>query len=94
MVKAVTFIKWIIVGEEGSKDIILLNHERIHLAQWKELWYIGFIVLYYLNSIYWFLRTFSFMKAYCYNMFEVEAYNNQCDMGYVESRAKFAWKDS
>lgn len=71
---------------------MLINHERIHLAQQRELWVIGFYILY----IYYFLKKFKrhkdFFTAYCSNCFELEAYYNDTNMSYLKNRQPHAWK--
>lgn len=68
-----------------------INHEKIHTAQMKELWYIGFYILYFIEWVY--RLVFHTSTAYRGISFEVEAYNNQYDYDYLEHRAKYAqWK--
>lgn len=68
-----------------------INHEKIHSAQMRELWYIGFYILYLIEWIY---RLFCHTRtAYRGISFEVEAYEHQYDNDYSENREKFAqWK--
>lgn len=70
---------------------VTLNHEAIHTAQMKELWYVGFYLLYVLE---WIGRLFiSPSTAYRGLSFEREAYDNQGNMDYLASRKPFAmWK--
>lgn len=71
---------------------VLLNHEKIHTAQMKELWYIGFYLLYILM---WFKNLLIYKsnhEAYRNIAFEKEAYNNEDDPVYLVFRKKFAWK--
>lgn len=76
-----------------QKDITaeLLNHERIHSAQMKELGYVFFYVAYILE---WLFRICSGDKnAYLNLSFEREAYRNQRDATYLRSRKWFAmWR--
>ena len=70
-----------------------LNHEKIHLAQQRELLLVGF---YFLYAFYWlkarlFLRM-SNHEAYMAIPFEVEAYAQQHDMEYLKNRERFAWR--
>lgn len=69
----------------------MLNHERIHTAQMKELIYVLFYMLY---SIEWLLRMLwyrDFKKAYRNISFEKEAYANEHDETYLNARSRFAW---
>lgn len=67
------------------------NHEKIHTAQMKELWYVGFYILYFLE---WLCRlVYAPMTAYRGISFEVEAYKHQYDYDYLKSRKRFAmWR--
>ena len=68
-----------------------INHEKIHTAQMKELGYIFFYILYFVEWLY--RLVFHTRTAYRGISFEVEAYTHQYDYDYLESRAKFAqWK--
>lgn len=70
-----------------------LNHERIHLQQQKECLIIGFYILYayeYLVNriIYKMYHT----TAYFNIRFELEAYENQTNLKYLDTRKRYAWK--
>lgn len=68
-----------------------INHEKIHTAQMRELWYVGFYVLYLLEWIY--RLAFHTRTAYRGISFEVEAYEHQYDYDYLKSRKRFAmWR--
>lgn len=68
----------------------VLNHERIHTAQMKELGYILFYVIYFLE---WLIRLPLPGNAYRNISFEREAYKNQHNRFYLEYRRLFAqWK--
>lgn len=68
-----------------------INHEKIHTAQMRELWYIGFYILYLVEWIY--RLVFHTRTAYRGISFEREAYNNQYNYGYLEYRSKYAqWR--
>ena len=59
-----------------------MNHEMIHFEQQKELWFIGFYLLYL-----YFWAT----KGYKKIPFEREAKSNEYDFTYLRNRKKFAW---
>jgi hypothetical protein len=67
-------------------DDITLNHEKIHTAQIKELWYV-FFYLWYVTE--WLIRLFMKGNAYRNISFEREAYDNQYDLNYLKSRKRF-----
>ena len=68
------------------------NHELIHIHQQRELWVVGFYVLY----VYYWLKNRvkgeNNLTAYANIPFEVEAYRNQHNMDYLFSREPQAWK--
>lgn len=72
-----------------------LNHELIHTAQIKELWYIGFYIVYVALFLYqWAKRGFSqWSAAYRANAFEAEAFANQYDLTYLDNRKSMAWRN-
>ena len=66
-------------------------HETIHYRQWIELGIVGFMVLY---PAFWFfnlLRGMGGEEAYRKIPFEVEAYENDSDIGYIFRRKPYAW---
>ena len=68
----------------------LLNHERIHTAQMKELGYILFYILYFLE---WLFRLMLGGNAYRNISFEREAYGNDINPGYLSTRRMWAmWR--
>lgn len=68
----------------------VLNHEKIHTAQMKELGYVLFYVIYFLE---WLIRLILPGNAYRNISFEREAYKFQSKQFYLQYRKKFAqWK--
>ena len=67
----------------------LLNHERIHTAQMRELLYVGFYVLYVAE---WLVRLLHRGNAYRNISFEREAYANQHDLTYLSRRKHYSWR--
>jgi hypothetical protein len=65
----------------------MLNHERIHTAQMRELLFVGFYVLYLLE---WLVRLPMRGNAYRNISFEREAYANQRNRLYLSNRKLFA----
>lgn len=68
----------------------VLNHERIHTAQMKEMLYLPFYVLYVLEWLFRLLQYRSAHTAYRNISFEREAYGNQLNMTYLEKRKHYA----
>lgn len=70
---------------------IVINHEKIHSAQQKELLYIFFYLLYFFEWLYRLI--FHTKNAYRGISFEKEAYEHQQDLSYLQNRRKFAmWR--
>lgn len=71
----------------GDKELseVTLNHESIHSAQWKELWYIGFLLWYVIE---WLIRLPK-GNAYRNISFEREAYDNDENLSYLKNRKRF-----
>ncbi len=67
------------------------NHENIHTAQMRELGYIFFYILYFVEWLY--RLVFHTSTAYRGISFEREAFEHQYDYDYLEHREKFAqWR--
>ena len=88
--KAINVFGILFARHEAYLSESLLNHEKIHTAQMRELGYVLFYVIYFLE---WLIRLFLPGNAYRNISFEREAYENQHYMFYLECREKFAqWK--
>lgn len=68
-----------------------ITHESIHTEQLKELFYIGFYLLYCLEFIYRLISIGKWHEAYRNISFEKEAYSNQNESEYIINRPKYAW---
>ena len=70
-------------------NTVLINHEKIHLKQQLELLIIPFFIIYTVEFL---IRLFQYKKwelAYRNISFEREAYNNEKDFNYLETRGPF-----
>lgn len=85
---------FIILKEDAlKKDEALINHERIHLKQQRELLILPFYILYISE---WLLRTLLYLdsyRAYQNISFEREAYANEGDKDYLSRRKTFGFLD-
>ena len=70
---------------------VLLNHELIHTAQYRETLYVLYIPIYLLNYIINLFIYFSFKDAYKNICFEREATKFERDSNYLEKRTRWAW---
>lgn len=90
-VYAITLYPFIISKER--LNVTVYNHEKIHLVQQRELWIIGFYLLY---VWYWLgarMKGLNGRDAYYAIPFEKEAYENENDLGYLKSRKPQSWKN-
>lgn len=76
---------------KGWIDKYVINHERIHTAQQKELLFIPFYILYIIE---WLIRLIQYRKlhkAYLNISFEREAYAHGHDLSYLKRRPLYAF---
>ena len=88
--RAITLFPFIFIKDDG--DDRLINHESIHIAQYRELFVIGFYLVYILDFITGFIKFKNGREAYYSIRFEKEAYANDHNLKYLENREKFAWR--
>ena len=67
----------------------LMNHERIHTAQQREMLFVFFYLAYLME---WLVRLPMRGNAYRNISFEREAYSNQRDLNYLRHRRFYAWR--
>ncbi len=71
-------------------DTFVINHERIHTAQMKELLFIPFYVWYLIEWLIRLLQYRNWNKAYRNISFEREAYSNDHNLSYLPNRRPFS----
>ena len=67
----------------------MMNHERIHTAQQREMLFVFFYLVYVIE---WLVRLPMKGNAYRNISFEREAYANQRNPDYLKSRPLYAWR--
>lgn len=85
--KCINLFGTLFVKNDAKIDEVTINHESIHTAQWKELWYVGF-ALWYIAE--WLIRLPK-GNAYRNISFEREAYANDKNLTYLQTRERFAF---
>ncbi len=80
-----------ILARRGVLHPVLLQHERIHLAQQLELLIIPFYVWYLLEYSWHRLNGKSHLQAYFQISFEQEAYRHETDEDYLTNRPLWAF---
>ena len=87
--KAINLFGIVFVRKGCKMNNIDINHEKIHSAQMKELLYIPFYIVYFIEWLIRFLYLGNFDKAYRSTSFEVEAYYQQYDLKYLKNRKHY-----
>ena len=86
--RAINLFGVLFVRGDAEINDVVLNHERIHTAQMRELLFLPFYLIYFLE---WSVRLFiNGKQAYRSISFEKEAYSNQHDLEYLSKRKIFA----
>ena len=83
-----------LVFSRGEMSEVTKNHETIHWQQYIETGIIGFIFLYYLFYAINFIRYRDGELAYYMIPFEKEAYDNDNNLDYLETRKRYSWINS
>ena len=87
-----SFWPFIILKNNSLKaDIVLINHEKIHLKQQLELLILPFYLIYISE---WLMRSLfylSFYQGYQNISFEREAYANEHNLNYSKERRPFSF---
>ncbi|MEY8848050.1 hypothetical protein AB9K26_04505 [Psychroserpens sp. XS_ASV72] len=90
--RGITIFPFIFLKQSVSKkDLVLINHEKIHLQQQIELLILPFYIWYVLEFLYFYLKSFNWNKAYQQISFEREAYSNEKDLNYLKSRSLWSF---
>ncbi|WP_149277676.1 hypothetical protein [Pareuzebyella sediminis] len=74
-----------------KEDIVLINHERIHLRQQQELLIVFFYIFYFMEWVVRCMLYFDTYKAYQNMSFEKEAYHNEKNLSYLKERKPFSF---
>lgn len=71
----------------------VINHERIHTAQMRELLFVPFYIIYGVEWLWRLVQHRHWYKAYMAISFEREAYRHSGDLDYLPRRRHFAqWR--
>lgn len=79
------------VRDSSWIDMYVVNHERIHTAQQRELLFIFFYIFYVVEYLVRLVIYRSHHKAYMNISFEREAYSYGHELSYLSRRRNFAW---
>ena len=85
--RGLTFFPFVfLMTKEDVLDKVFVNHEKIHLIQQLELLVLPFYVWYGIEFLIRWIITKDKNVAYRNISFEKEAYTNEKDLNYLESR--------
>jgi hypothetical protein len=91
-VDGMALFPFILVKKQSMKqDEVLIRHETIHLRQAAELLVIPFYLLYLINYIINRLKYDNHHQAYMHIVFEREAYQQERNTTYLQTRKLYAW---
>jgi len=93
-IRGITLYPFIIVKENND---VLINHERIHIKQQKELYVIPFYYLYFKwyfanRRKYKGFKTLKHWWSYRNIPFEKEAFENQNNLDYLKTRQRKSYR--
>jgi hypothetical protein len=90
-VRGITLFPFIVLSEKSDRnDVVLLNHERIHIRQQLEMLVLPFFVIYLTEFLIGYVIYKNWQLAYKNISFEREAYANEKDLHYLKQRS--FWK--
>jgi len=82
-----TFFPFVFLKSKDLKsNMVLLNHEEIHLKQQLEMLIVPFYLFYVIEFLFRLLQYRNWHKAYRNISFEREAYDNEFNLEYVKQR--------
>ena len=90
-VSGITLYPFIILKKECKDDHRIINHEKIHIIQQKELLVLPFMLWYAIEFIIRFIIYRDGNKAYANISFEKEAYTNDHNLNYLQDRKLFSY---
>ena len=89
--RGISLFPFIIFSDNNAKNnLVLLNHEKIHIRQQLELFIVPFFVWYVVEFLIRYFQYKNWNIAYRNISFEREAYTNEKDLNYLKKRS--FWK--
>ena len=86
-----SFFLFIWISRHTSDETRLVRHEKIHFWQQVEMLFIFHWIFYGLFYLVGRMKGHCHYVAYRYNPFELEAFTNDAQVDYLETRRPFAW---
>lgn len=86
--RGISLFPFIIFSDRNSKNnLVLMNHEKIHIRQQLELLIIFFYIWYVIEFLMRYSQYKNWNLAYRNISFEREAYTNEKDLNYLKKRS-------
>lgn len=90
--RGLTLFPFVLVKtKKDLRDLVFLNHEKIHFRQQLELLVVPFYVMYLLEYLVKWMVLKNRFKAYKSISFEREAYENERNLNYLKKRKMFVF---
>lgn len=91
--RAITILEWVFARSECKPlSWRTINHESIHIAQNREMLYLGFYIWYVCEFFVRLIQTKGHaLQAYHLISFEREAYENDFNIKYLRKRKHYSW---
>ena len=87
-VRGITIFPFIVLSyREDKQNLVLINHEKIHIRQQIELLVVPFFLWYGLEFLIRLLQFKNARQAYLNISFEREAYQNEKNLHYLKQRS-------
>ena len=87
-VRGITIFPFIVLSyREDKQNLVLLNHEKIHLKQQIEMLVLPFFLWYGIEYLIRFVQYRNWKEAYLNISFEREAYQNEKNLYYLKQRS-------
>ena len=90
-IAGITLFPLIILCNDERGNDTLINHESIHIQQFKETLFFGGWAIYLYDFILGYIKYRNFFKAYKMIRFEQEAYHHENNFNYISKRPKYSW---
>jgi hypothetical protein len=77
----------VLVDKKDREDVVMMNHEKIHIRQQLELLIFPFFIWYGIEFLFRWIQYKNRHTAYRNISFEREAYKKEKDLNYLKSRS-------
>lgn len=92
--RGMTFFPFIILNHSKLKqDLVVVNHEKIHIRQQLELLVFPFFIWYFIEFLFRFIQYKNWNLAYRNISFEKEAYQNEENLNYLVNRKPWGFRN-